>query len=73
MSLLEIYSVHFHGISRKCLYGSDESDFAPVRLVFPSKRETGTVDSRAVLGTNVRLGSNVTIYPFVFIYVSNMA
>lgn len=38
-----------------------------VSLFSPSKKESGTVDKRAVMGTNVRLGSNVTIYPFVFV------
>lgn len=33
----------------------------------PPKKESGRVDQRAILGTDVRLGSNVTIYPFVFI------
>lgn len=38
-----------------------------VSLFSPPKKESGIVDKRAVLGTDVRLGSNVTIYPFVFV------
>ena len=38
-----------------------------VGLFSPPKKESGLVDKRAVLGTDVRLGSNVTIYPFVFV------
>ena len=38
-----------------------------VSLFSPPKRESGAVDKRAVLGTDVRLGSNVTLYPFVFV------
>ena len=38
-----------------------------VSLFFPPKKESGTVDSRAILGENVSLGKQVTIYPFVFV------
>ena len=38
-----------------------------VSLFSPPKKESGAVDKRAVLGTDVRLGSNVTLYPFVFV------
>ena len=38
-----------------------------VSLFSPPKKESGVVDKRAVLGTDVRLGSNVTLYPFVFV------
>jgi UDP-3-O-[3-hydroxymyristoyl] glucosamine N-acyltransferase len=33
----------------------------------PQPEESGTVDERASIGKDVRLGKNVTIYPFVFI------
>jgi UDP-3-O-[3-hydroxymyristoyl] glucosamine N-acyltransferase len=33
----------------------------------PPEPEPGTVDARAHLGDNVRLGRNVTIYPFVYV------
>lgn len=33
----------------------------------PPKKESGWIHQRAILGTDVRLGSNVTIYPFVYI------
>ena len=38
-----------------------------VGLFSPPKKESGVVDKRAVLGTDVRLGGNVTLYPFVFV------
>jgi UDP-3-O-[3-hydroxymyristoyl] glucosamine N-acyltransferase len=38
-----------------------------VGLFFPPKKESGTVDKRAILGANVHLGSGVTIYPFVYV------
>ena len=33
----------------------------------PPAEESGQVDPRAVIGNNVRLGTNVTIYPFVYV------
>jgi len=38
-----------------------------VRALFPLPDESGTVDERAVVGRQVSLGKNVTLYPFVFI------
>ena len=38
-----------------------------VSLFSPPKKESGVVDKRAILGTDIRIGSNVTIYPFVFV------
>jgi len=38
-----------------------------VSLFSPPKKESGLVDKRAILGRDVRLGGNVTIYPFVFV------
>ena len=38
-----------------------------INLFYPPKKESGRVDPRAILGTDVRLGRQVTIYPFVFI------
>jgi UDP-3-O-[3-hydroxymyristoyl] glucosamine N-acyltransferase len=38
-----------------------------VSLFSPPKKESGVVDKRAILGADVRLGGNVTIYPFVFV------
>jgi UDP-3-O-[3-hydroxymyristoyl] glucosamine N-acyltransferase len=38
-----------------------------VSLFFPPKQESGRVDQRAIVGADVRLGRNVTIYPFVYV------
>ena len=38
-----------------------------VNLLCPAPKESGAVDHRAILGTDVRLGNNVTLYPFVFV------
>lgn len=38
-----------------------------MQFVFPPKKQAGAVDSRAFVGRNVRLGANVTIYPFAYI------
>lgn len=38
-----------------------------VGLFAPPKKESGTVDGRAILGADVHIGKNVSIYPFVFV------
>lgn len=38
-----------------------------MHFVFPPKKQSGTVDSRAFVGRDVELGANVTIYPFASI------
>jgi UDP-3-O-[3-hydroxymyristoyl] glucosamine N-acyltransferase len=38
-----------------------------VRFFHPPMRETGSTDERAVIGSRVQIGKNVTIYPFVYI------
>jgi len=38
-----------------------------VSLFHPRAPETGVTDARAIIGRDVRLGRDVTIYPFVFI------
>jgi len=38
-----------------------------MRFVFPPKKQSGTVDSRAFVGRDVELGANVTMYPFAYI------
>jgi UDP-3-O-[3-hydroxymyristoyl] glucosamine N-acyltransferase len=38
-----------------------------ITFLNPPREETGTVDERAFIGKNVKLGENVTIYPFAFI------
>ena len=35
--------------------------------MFPPKKQPGTVDPRAFVGSGVELGANVTIYPFAYI------
>ncbi len=37
-----------------------------IHLLHPPMKESGKIDERAAIGENVRLGKNVTIYPFVF-------
>ena len=56
--------------SEKTLLVVDDPYLAYAKLVglfYPPKKETGTVDGRAILGVDVRLGKNVTIYPFAYI------
>ncbi len=38
-----------------------------VQLFHPPTPETGTVDERAIIGSRVQIGPQVTIYPFVYI------
>jgi len=38
-----------------------------MRFVFPPKKQSGEVDSRACIGRDVELGAHVTIYPFAYI------
>jgi UDP-3-O-[3-hydroxymyristoyl] glucosamine N-acyltransferase len=38
-----------------------------ITFLNPPREETGTVDERAFIGKDVKLGENVTIYPFSFI------
>ena len=38
-----------------------------ITFLNPPKKETGTIDERAFIGKDVKLGKNVTIYPFAFI------
>ena len=38
-----------------------------ITFLNPPREETGTVDERAFIGKDVKLGENVTIYPFAFI------
>jgi UDP-3-O-[3-hydroxymyristoyl] glucosamine N-acyltransferase len=38
-----------------------------MQFVFPPKKHSGEVDSRAFIGRDVQLGANVTIYPFAYI------
>ena len=38
-----------------------------MHFVFPPKKQSGMVDSRAFVGRDVELGANVTIYPFAYI------
>ena len=38
-----------------------------ITFLNPPREETGTVDERAFIGKDVKLGKNVTIYPFAFI------
>ena len=38
-----------------------------IRFGHPPMCESGTVDERAVIGKDVRIGRNVTIYPYVFV------
>jgi UDP-3-O-[3-hydroxymyristoyl] glucosamine N-acyltransferase len=38
-----------------------------LRFLNPAPKESGTIDQRAVIADNVQLGTNVTIYPFVYI------
>jgi UDP-3-O-[3-hydroxymyristoyl] glucosamine N-acyltransferase len=38
-----------------------------VRLFHPQPPEAGTIDARAIVGRDVRLGRDVTLYPFVVI------
>ena len=38
-----------------------------VRFFHPPVRETGSTDERAVIGSRVQIGKDVTIYPFVYI------
>lgn len=38
-----------------------------MQFVFPPKTQSGEVDDRAVIGSNVQLGSGVTVYPHAFI------
>jgi UDP-3-O-[3-hydroxymyristoyl] glucosamine N-acyltransferase len=38
-----------------------------VRLYHPPVQETGSIDERAVIGSSVQIGKDVTIYPFVYI------
>jgi UDP-3-O-[3-hydroxymyristoyl] glucosamine N-acyltransferase len=38
-----------------------------ITFLNPPREETGTVDERAFIGKDVKLGENVTIYPFTFI------
>ena len=38
-----------------------------ISLFYPPKKESGLVDPGAILGADVRLGRQVTIYPFVYI------
>ena len=38
-----------------------------VRFFHPPMRESGSIDERAVIGSRVQIGKNVTIYPFVHI------
>ena len=38
-----------------------------ISFFYPPKKESGLVDRRAILGADVRLGNQVTIYPFAFI------
>ncbi len=56
--------------SEKTLLWVDNPYLAYAKLVgvfSPPKKEIGTVDTRAVIGADVRLGDNVTIYPFVYV------
>ncbi len=56
--------------SEKTLLWVDNPYLAYAKLVSvfsPPKKETGTVDTRSVIGADVRLGDNVTIYPFVYV------
>jgi len=38
-----------------------------ITFLNPPRKETGTIDERAFIGKDVKLGENVTIYPFAFI------
>ena len=38
-----------------------------ITFLNPPREETGTIDERAFIGKDVKLGENVTIYPFAFI------
>jgi UDP-3-O-[3-hydroxymyristoyl] glucosamine N-acyltransferase len=38
-----------------------------ITFLNPPREETGTIDERAFIGKDVKLGKNVTIYPFAFI------
>lgn len=38
-----------------------------ITFLNPPREETGTIDERAFIGKDVKLGENVTIYPFTFI------
>ncbi len=38
-----------------------------VGVFHPAQTEPGTIDEKAVIGTGVRIGKNVTVYPFVYI------
>ena len=56
--------------SEKTLLWVDNPYLAYAKLVgvfSPPKKETGTADTRSVIGADVRLGDNVTIYPFVYV------